>query len=106
VPLPEFNGVIFNILIIIMKKLKTAGLALALALGVSGAFVSHSAIAATKSAASYNWQLFDREGNPAGTLTNDTEVQAENATGCSSGTDLVCAHTTNATPQLIIYYKN
>jgi len=90
-----------------MKKLKTAGLALALALGVSGAFVSHSASAASKSTvASYNWQEFDRSGNPSGTLSNQTEAQAESTTGCSSGTTIVCAQTTNAVPQLKIYYTH
>ena len=104
--MPEINGSIFTIYFNIMKRLKTAGLALAMVLGVSGAFVSHSAHAASKNDPSYNWQEFDRLGNPSGTLTDVTEEQAEHDTGCSTGTLIKCAVTTNAPEPITIYYKS
>ncbi|WP_316837261.1 hypothetical protein [Pedobacter nutrimenti] len=74
-----------------MKHLKTTFLALALIAGVSGAFVTKTANAAsTAKQVSYDWIRFDRAGHIIGTLTNKTVAQAQSITGCT-GTNELCA---------------
>ncbi|PTT00715.1 hypothetical protein DBR11_09295 [Pedobacter sp. HMWF019] len=74
-----------------MKSLKTTFLALALVAGVSGAFVTKTANAASNAKqVSYDWIRFDRAGNITGTLTNKTVAQAQLITGCT-GSNQLCA---------------
>jgi len=85
-----------------MKKVKTSILAVLLIAGISGAFATKTAHASGRKAMSYNWQLFDRSGNPDGTLTDKTEAQVEGSTGCGVGT-VKCAVATGGPT---IYYSN
>ncbi|PTS91493.1 hypothetical protein DBR11_28950 [Pedobacter sp. HMWF019] len=74
-----------------MKSLKTTFLALALIAGVSGAFVTKTANAASNAKqTTYDWIQFDRAGHIIGTFTNKTVAQVIALTGCNSSNQL-CA---------------
>ena len=89
-----------------MKKFKTGLLAFALVLGVSGAFVSKIHAAPKVKTETYDWQHFDRNGNPLGdSESGKTVLEAQGDYGCS-GDQAICAVGTNGPDTETIRYSN